>query len=109
MVKHRQSWDQGLLHAAGVSDPMLLNRAACGWPPALLSLERLCHVSPVHSKKGNCLSSPCDPGDPQTMRFTIKPLPSFPTGLLSLPGMTLEMGWTSKTSDFQGYLGGLVG
>lgn len=41
----------------------------------------------------------CDPGYPQTTLPTLGSLPSFPTGVLPhIPGMTLVMARTSKTS-----------
>ena len=66
---------------------MLVNRAARWHPPAILSLERLCHHSQICYRKGNCFSlSPS--GLPQTMLPASGPLPSFTTGtLLHLPGM----------------------
>ena len=65
------------LHTASAS--VLMNRAAQGCPPALLSPDRPCHLSQMHSKKGNCLS-PWDSGDPQTMLSAPWPLPSFSIG-----------------------------
>lgn len=59
-------------------------------PTSTLSPERPCHVSQMHSKKGNCFS-PSNPGDLQTMLSTPRLLPFFPTGpLLCPPGSTRQ-------------------
>ena len=66
------------------------------WAPgALLSPERLCHLSQMHSKQENCVSQ-CDPGDPQTTLPTPGPPPSFPEAPLSPPG---------HASDFFAFFG----
>lgn len=46
-------------------------------PPTLLSPERPCHFSQVHSKKRNCLSQ-CDLGDPQIILSALGPCPPSP-------------------------------
>lgn len=46
--------------------------------PVLLSLERRCCHSQMHSRQGNCVSL-CNPVDPQTALSAPRSLPSFTT------------------------------
>lgn len=65
-------------------------------PVGLLSPERPHGHSQMHSRKRN-YSSPCNPGDPQTMLPSPGSPPFFPTRISpSLPSTTLVMVWTAK-------------
>lgn len=99
IVKCNKIWHHGLCPSAGISVPMLVNKAAHWHLPALFSPEKPVSQLPNAPKQGNF--SLCDPGDPQTTLPPPKFPPFFSTrAVLSPPGMTLVIVWTSKTSDF---------
>ncbi len=75
-VKHSKK-----LPSAGVPAAMLMNGVVQGHPPVLLSPVTQCHLSQVHSKKGNCLFQ-CNAGDAKTMLSTPGSLASFSTPTL---------------------------
>lgn len=84
MVKGSKKPVSTLAALSGLSSAMLLNGAAQRCPPALLSPERQCCLSHMHSQKGNYLSHG-RPGDPQITLLAHGPLPSFITRALLCP------------------------
>lgn len=79
---------------------MLMNGTSQWHLLTLLLPERQCHLSQMHSKKGNCLSK-CDSGDYQSMQCSTVPLP-YSTGTpLYLLHFYLLMARISKTLVFE--------